>query len=70
MGPALNHVAQRYGKVLSITVKDITEGLQAAKGSLRNGPSAPVPRAPAREHAEQGDPGTTEFSALLASRRS
>ena len=70
VGPALNQVAQRYGKVLSITVKDITDGLQLAKGSLRSGPAAPAPRAPAREHAEQGDPGTTEFSALLASRRS
>jgi len=68
VGAALNNVAQRYGRVLSITVKDITEGLQAARGSLHSGPSARVPRAPARDHAEQGDPGTTEFSALLASR--
>lgn len=69
VGAALNNVAQRYGRALSITVKDITEGLQAARGSLNTGSSARVPRAPAREHAEQGDPGTTEFSALLASRR-
>jgi non-specific serine/threonine protein kinase len=68
VGAALNNVAQRYGRALSITVKDITEGLQAARGSLHSGPSVRVPRAPAREHAEQGDPGTTEFSALLASR--
>ncbi|MEO8155629.1 MAG: HDOD domain-containing protein [Rhizobacter sp.] len=68
VGAALNNVAQRYGRALSITVKDITEGLQVARGSLQSGASARVPRAPAREHAEQGDPGTTEFSALLASR--
>lgn len=68
VGAALNNVAQRYGRALSITVKDITEGLQAARGSLKSGASARVPRAPAREHVEQGEPGTTEFSALLASR--
>jgi hypothetical protein len=66
---ALQQVAQRYGRALSITVKDITEGLQAARGSVRSGPSAPVPKAPRREEAEPGDPGTTEFSALLASRK-
>ena len=64
----LAHVAQRYARVLSITVKDISEGLQAARGSLQNGPSARVPKAPTREDVEQGEPGTTEFSALLASR--
>ncbi|MBX3619978.1 MAG: HDOD domain-containing protein [Rhizobacter sp.] len=69
VGAALQNVAQRYGRALSITVKDITEGLQAARGSLRSGPSAPVPRAPRREEAEPGDPGTTEFSALLAARK-
>ena len=68
VGAALNNVAQRYGRALSITVKDITEGLQAARGSLKSGASASVPRAPAREHVEQGEPSTTEFSALLASR--
>jgi eukaryotic-like serine/threonine-protein kinase len=68
VGAALNNVAQRYGRALSITVKDITEGLQAARGSLRSGPTAAVPRAPAREDVAQGEPGTTEFSALLASR--
>ncbi|HET7795285.1 MAG TPA: HDOD domain-containing protein [Rhizobacter sp.] len=64
----LNNVAQRYGRALSITVKDITDGLQVAKGILRTGSSAPVPRAPARDDVPQGDPGTTEFSALLAAR--
>ena len=68
VGAALAHVAQRYGRALSITVKDISDGLQAARGSLRSGPSASVPRAPAREDVAQGEPGTTEFSALLASR--
>jgi HD-like signal output (HDOD) protein len=68
VGAALNNVAQRYGRALSITVKDITEGLQAARSSLKSGASARVPQAPAREHVEQGEPGTTEFSALLASR--
>lgn len=66
---ALQLVAQRYGRALSITVKDITDALQAARASLHRGPSAPVPRAPRREEAEPGDPGTTEFSALLASRK-
>ncbi len=68
VGAALGHVAQRYVRALSITLKDITEGLQAARGTVRSGPSAPVPRAPAREDVAQGEPGTTEFSALLASR--
>ncbi|HEX3140961.1 MAG TPA: hypothetical protein VHQ87_12960, partial [Rhizobacter sp.] len=68
LGAGLNNVAQRYGRALSITVKDITEGLHAARGSLRSGPSSPAPRAPAREDVPQGDPGTTEFSALLAAR--
>jgi HD-like signal output (HDOD) protein len=68
MGAGLNNVAQRYGRALSITIKDITEGLQVARGSLRSGPSVTVPRAPAREDVPQGDPGTTEFSALLAAR--
>jgi non-specific serine/threonine protein kinase len=69
VGAALQHVAQRYARALSITAKDIAEGLQAARGSLRQGPSAPAPRAPRREEAQPGDPGTTEFSALLASRK-
>lgn len=69
VAPALQQVVQRYGRALSITLKDLTEGLQAARGTLRDGPSAPVPRAPRREEAAPGDPGTTDFSALLASRR-
>lgn len=64
----LAHVAQRYARSLSITVKDISEGLQAARGSLQSTVSARVPKAPAREDVAQGEPGTTEFSALLASR--
>lgn len=66
---ALQQVAQRYGRALSITVKDITEGLQAARSSVRGGPSAAPPKEPRREEAAPGDPGTTEFSALLASRK-
>lgn len=69
VGAALQQVAQRYGRALSITLKDITEGLQSARGNLRGGPSAPAPSAPRREEAQPGDPGTTEFSALLASRK-
>lgn len=69
VGAALANVAQRYGRALSITVKDITDGLQAARTSLQSGPALRVPRAPARADAEAGEPGTTEFSALLASRR-
>lgn len=69
VGAALQQVAQRYGRALSINVKDITDGLQAARGSLRGGPSSPAPTAPRREDAAPGDPGTTEFSALLASRK-
>jgi eukaryotic-like serine/threonine-protein kinase len=69
VGAALQHVAQRYARALSITSKDIVEGLQAARGSLRVGPSGPAPRPPRREDAQPGDPGTTEFSALLASRK-
>jgi HD-like signal output (HDOD) protein len=69
VGAALQQVAQRYGRSLSITMKDLTEGLQAARGSMQHGPTGVVPRAPRREEAEPGDPGTTEFSALLASRK-
>ena len=70
VGAGFNNVAQRYGRALSITAKDIADGLHVARSSLRDGPSSPVPRAPAREDVPQGDPGTTEFSALLASRSS
>ena len=69
VGAALANVAQRYGRALSITVKDITEGLQAARSNLQGGPAVRVPKAPPRADAEPGDPGTTEFSALLASRK-
>ncbi len=69
VGAALQHVVQRYGRALSITMKDLTEGLQAARGTLQSGPTGVVPRAPRREEAEPGDPGTTDFSALLASRK-
>ncbi|MET0335935.1 MAG: HDOD domain-containing protein [Rhizobacter sp.] len=69
VGAALQNVAQRYSRALSITVKDITEGLQAARNTARSGPAAAVPKAPRREEAAPGDPGTTEFSALLASRK-
>jgi eukaryotic-like serine/threonine-protein kinase len=69
VGPALQQVVQRYGRALSITMKDLTEGLQAARGTLQHGPTGVVPRAPRREEAEPGDPGTTDFSALLASRK-
>jgi HD-like signal output (HDOD) protein len=69
VGAALQQVVQRYGRALSITMKDLTDGLQAARGTLQGGPTGVVPRAPRREEAEPGDPGTTEFSALLASRK-
>ncbi len=69
VSPALQLVVQRYGRALSLTLKDLTEGLQAARSSLQSGPAGAVPRAPRREEAAPGDPGTTDFSALLAARR-
>lgn len=66
---ALAKVAKRYAHALSITAKDINESVQAGRQAMRGG-SASVPRKPQRAEAEPGDPGTTGFAELMASRRS
>lgn len=71
VGAALQQVVQRYGRALDITLKDVTEGLQAARGTVRGEPAtASSSSSPARRDAgAPASTGNTEFSALLASRR-
>ena len=40
----LQQVVQRYGRALSITVKDVSEGLQAARAIVRQGPAPALTR--------------------------
>jgi non-specific serine/threonine protein kinase len=60
-------VAQRYARPCRVTGKDISEALQGAR-QLRDGPGCRCRAPRRREDVAQGEPGTTEFSALLASR--
>ena len=41
---ALGQVAQRYARALSINLRDLNDGIQAARDALRKGVSMPAPR--------------------------
>ncbi len=53
VGAALQQVAQRYARALAITVKDVSEAVQAARGSL-HGTTGEAPRAARRQDPAQG----------------
>ncbi len=68
--PALEQIAQRYGRPLSITLKDLTDGLQAVRSGRHASASAPsipasVDTSPEEERASEAP---SQFAALLASR--
>jgi len=76
VGSALAAVAQRYGRALSITVKDISEGLQAARNVEKHGTAAPAAVRGAGDDGSAASDLTdaaaapaTPFTALLASRQ-
>ena len=41
---AINHVAQRYGRALGVSARDVGDALHAAREALRKGVPLPTPR--------------------------
>lgn len=70
VGAALAAVAQRYGRVLEVTSREIGEALQGARAALKTGTSVATPRgaAPASSPEASAPAAPSAFARSIASR--
>ncbi|KQW00593.1 HDOD domain-containing protein [Rhizobacter sp. Root1221] len=70
VGAALAAVAQRYGRVLEVTSREIGEALQGARAALKTGTSVATPRgsAPAPSSEAPAPAAPSAFARSIASR--